>query len=388
VTTALSRPTLAADEQHYLDTALELTDSYIAPGAEAIDRDGAYPIDAVGRLTDAGLIGMFVPREHGGGGASLTATAAVVEAVSYGCPSTGAIMAALALGGYPLLMTGSAEQCAQYLPEITEGRGITFALTEVGAGSDASRIKTRAERVEGGWHLRGEKIYLGNGGVSTVYVTFALTEIDGRDRISAFLVERDAPGVTIDFYADKMGLRGTRTSNLKLDTVVPEHAQVGDLGKGMRLAMLTLNVGRVTVAAQGVGLGQAALDAASAEASRRQSFGQPIIDHQGIGFRLADVATRVSAARLLTSEAAHGYDTGQDISVLGGMAKLYASEAAHFAADAAVQVFGGDGYCRPNIAERLYRDQRVLEIYEGASEIQRLVISRNLKAWSEAASAR
>jgi alkylation response protein AidB-like acyl-CoA dehydrogenase len=194
------------------------------------------------------------------------------------------------------------------------------------------------------------------------------------------MVSGDADGAVVDRYEDKMGIRGTKTSNLKLDTFVDDEAVLGDIGRGLRLAMRTLNVGRITVAAQSVGLALAALQVGVVEASRRETFGQPIIDHQGIGFQLADVATHVTAARMMTFGAARAYDKGDDVGLFGAMTKLFASEASHRAADVAVQVFGGDGYCKPNIAERLYRDQRVLQIYEGASEIQRLVIARTLKA--------
>src|SRR5690606_14333966 len=186
----------------------------------------------------------------------------------------------------------------------------------------------------------------------------------------------EAPGVVIDRYEDKMGIRGTKTSNLKLDTRVSESDMLGEPGRGLRLALKTLNAGRISVAAQSTGVGLAGYEVASREAVRRTTFGRPIIENQGVSFPLADVATELSAARLLTFTAAETYDRGGDVSVLGAMAKLYASEAAHHAVDVAVQVHGGDGYCKPNIAERLYRDQRILEIYEGTSEIQRLVIGR------------
>ena len=362
---------------HWVSVADRLSREHFEPLAEEIDRDQRYPAESVERLVASGLAGLFVPTEFGGQGASFTTTCAVIERVSRGCPSTGAILAAYALGGTPLVLAGSPAQQATYLGGLARGRAISFALTEEGAGSDAGRIRTTAEPDGDGWRIRGEKIYIGNGSASQYYVVFALTDPEAGTRgISAFLVDRDADGVVIDRIEDKMGIRGTLTSNLKLDTWVGAEALLGEQDRGMRLAMQTLAAGRISVAAQSVGVGLAGYDVASTEAARRTTFGKPIIDNQGISFPLADVATELTAARMMATEASRAYDRGDDVSHLGAMAKLYASEVAHKAVDVAVQVFGGDGYCKPNIAERLYRDQRILEIYEGTSEIQRLVIGR------------
>src|SRR5258705_5856377 len=196
---------------------------------------------------------------------------------------------------------------------------------------------------------------------------------------SAFIVRKEQPGAVIDEFCDKMGIRGTQTSNLKLDVVVPDSARVGELNRALRLAFATLNVGRITVAAQSLGLALAAYREASRRAVERQAFGQPIIENQGIAFKLADMAVEISAARMMLYEAAKAYDEGRDVANLGAMAKLYASEVAHRAADAAVQIWGGLGYCQATVAERLYPDQRVLEVYEGSSEIQRLVLARAVR---------
>jgi alkylation response protein AidB-like acyl-CoA dehydrogenase len=215
-------------------------------------------------------------------------------------------------------------------------------------------------------------------------VVFAKTDPAAGGRgISAFMVDKDAPGVVIDELCDKMGIRGTQTSNLRLDTVVPDGARVGEVNRALRLAFGTLDVGRVMVAAQSVGLALAAYREASRRAVERQTFGKPIIENQGIGFKLADMATEISAARMMLYEAAKAYDEGRDVATLGAMAKLYASEVAHRAADAAVQIWGGLGFCKPSTVERLYRDQRILEIYEGTSEIQRLVLARAVRKEAE-----
>ena len=197
------------------------------------------------------------------------------------------------------------------------------------------------------------------------------------------MVDKEAAGVVIDELCDKMGIRGTQTSNLKLDTLVPESARVGELNRGLRLAFATLDVGRVMVATQSLGLALAAYREASQRAVTRHAFGEPIIENQGIAFKLADMAVEISAARMMLYEAAKAYDEGRDVATLGAMAKLYASEVAHRAADAAVQVWGGLGYCKPSVVERLYRDQRILEIYEGTSEIQRLVLARAVRKEAE-----
>jgi alkylation response protein AidB-like acyl-CoA dehydrogenase len=361
----------------WLARARELAQARFAPLAAELDREQRYPWEHVRALVEAGLTGMFVPAGQGGAGLPMTTIAAVTEEVSAACASTGAILAAYELGAVPLLLAGTETQQREVLGDLLRGEAVSFALTETGAGSDAAAIRATAEPERDGYRLRGEKIYIGNGGASRHYVVFARTDPDAGARgISAFLVRKDTTGVVIDRYEDKMGIRGTLTSNLKLDTWVPAAAMLGEPGRGLRLALKTLDVGRVSVAAQSLGLATAAFTLASQEAARRTPFGRPLLDYQGISFRLADLATELSAARMLTYQAAGAYDRGEKISTIGAMAKLYASEVAHRAADLAVQVFGGDGYCRPCPAERLYRDQRILEIYEGTSEIQRVVISR------------
>jgi alkylation response protein AidB-like acyl-CoA dehydrogenase len=379
-------PELDGAEQKWLAVAKDLSERAFRPLAEELDREQRYPQENVDRLVESGLAGLFIPEQFGGAGASFHTTCAVIEEVSRACASTGAILTAYALGGTPVLLAGTDEQKKRYLGGMAQGNAVSFALTERGAGSDANAIKATAERDGDGYRIRGEKIYIGNGGASTSYVVFARTDPDAGPRgISAFFVDRDAEGVVIDHYEDKMGIRGTKTSNLKLDTHVRAEDMLGEPGRGLRLALNTLNVGRVSVAAQSTGVALAGYEEASQEAARRSTFGRPIIDNQGIAFPLADVATELSAARLLTFTAAATYDRGGDVANLGAMAKLYASEVAHKAVDIAVQVYGGDGYCKPNIAERLYRDQRILEIYEGTSEIQRLVLGRAIAKEAAAA---
>ena len=378
-------PRLDAAAAEWLERARRATDAHFAPLAAEIDRDQRYPHESIAILVETGLSGMFLPREFGGSGSSLTALTAVAEAVSAGCATTAAIISTYQLGAFPILLEGTAEQKAKYLGELARGNSISFALSERGSGSDAASLATTAVREGSGWRLKGEKYWIGNGGISRYYVVFARTDpAAGARGISAFVVDKERPGVVVDHYSDKMGIRGTRTSNLKLDTVVGPEDLVGTEGRALRLAFKTLDVGRVVVAGQSLGIALAAYAAARDRSLDRVAFGQPIVDFQGISFQLADVAMTLSAARMMMYEAAAAYDRGENISTLGAMAKLYATEVAHRAVDVAVQVWGGEGYCKPNLVERLYRDQRITEVYEGTSEIQRLVIGRAIKAEAEA----
>jgi alkylation response protein AidB-like acyl-CoA dehydrogenase len=377
----LWEPRLAEDALAWQRKAKELTDRYFRPLAAELDRDQRYPLEHLPVLRESGLSSMFVPTQYGGRGASVTAMVAVVEEVSKGCASTSAILAALSLGAFPVLLGGTEEQKSRLLGGLAEkGEAVCFALSERNAGSDVGGITTTAVRENGGWRIRGEKCWLGNGGHSLHYVVFARTDPDpAKKAVSAFIVPRHTDGVVVDYYEDKMGIRGTTTTNLKLDVWVDDKSMVGEPGKGLRLALATLNIGRVVIAAQANGIALAAYEDACQFAVARHAFGQAIIDHQAIGFKLADMATRLSASRLLMYEAARAYDAGENISSIGAMAKLFASEASHMVVDEGMQILGGRGYVKTSPMERYYRDQRITEIYEGTSEIQRLVLARAIK---------
>lgn len=354
------------------------------PLAAELDREQRYPWESIETLVEHRFTGLFLPREWGGQGEGLTATVTAVETLGSHCSSTAAIMCAYQLGAFPILLAGTDEQKNFYLREMTQGRATSFALSERGAGSDAAAIVATAVREGDGWRIRGEKYWIGNGGASRYYVVFAKTDpAAGRRGVSAFMVDKEQEGAVIDELSDKMGIRGTQTSNLKLDLVVSDSARVGPLNGALSLALRTLNVGRIMVSAQSLGLALAAYREASQRAVERTTFGQPIVEYQGIGFKLADMATEISAARMMLYEAARAYDRGEDVANLGAMTKLYTSEVAHRAANDAVQIWGGLGYCKPTVAERLYRDQRILEIYEGSSEIQRLVLARSIRKEAE-----
>lgn len=378
-------PTLDAESRRWQEVARSATAEHFAPLAAELDVSGRYPWESVKVLTDTGLAGMFVPEEYGGGGAGLTSLCTALEEVAYGCASTCGILAVYLLGTMPFRIAGTEEQKDRYLRALAvEGKGISFGLTERGAGSDAGAITTTALPEGDGYRIRGEKWFIGNGGASATFVIFAKTDPEAGSRgITAFVVEADAEGVEVDAYLDKMGIRGTQTTNIKLDTWVPADAMLGEPGRGLSLALGTLAVGRLALAGQAMGIARAAYDESVRHANERETFGRPIIDNQGISFKLADMATEITTGRVLMYEAARAWDADEDTAMLGQITKLYTSEAAKRVVDAAVQVFGGDGYVRPTVVERLYRDQRATEIYEGTSEIIRMVIGRQIKReWS------
>ncbi len=375
-------PRLDQEARTWRDVAADLTARYFAPRAVGIDRDQRYAAENAELLYESGIATMFLPVAHGGRGASLTAFCAAIEQIAGGCASTSGIAATLQLGATPILLAGSAEQKETFLGSVARDRqAVSFALSERGAGSDPAGMATLATREAGGWRIRGEKCWVGNAGICDLYVVFAQTAAgSGRRGIAAFLVDRAADGVDDRAREDKMGMRGTVNASVILDTWVPADRLLAAPGTALRLALATLNIGRVTVAAQSVGLAMAAYEAACRRAVERTTFGTPLVDHQGIGFKLADLATRISAARMLAYEAARTYDAGEDVATIGAQAKLFCSEVAHEAANVGVQVFGGQGFVKPTLVERIYRDQKATEIYEGTSEIQRLVLARAIKA--------
>ena len=375
-------PPLTEEARNWRDIARRLAHDQLAPLAAEIDRDQRYPHENVQALHESGIAAMFIPKEYGGGGASLVAFCAVIEELARACASTSGIVATLQLGALPLLRAGTGAQKDTYIRALVGKReAISFALSEREAGSDPSNMQTLAIPENGGWRLRGEKRWIGGGGECTYYVVFAQTEPgQGRHGIAAFMVSACADGVRDDAREDKMGMRGTVNSTVVLDTWVPADSMIAAPGKALKLALEALNVGRIVVAAQANGIALAAFTAAARRAAVRTTFGQHLIDHQGIGFKLSDVATRLSAGRMLAYETARSFDTGQDVALIGAQAKLFCSEAAHDAVDIGVQVFGGEGFVKPSLVERLYRDQRATEIYEGTSEIQRLVLARAIHA--------
>jgi len=353
----------------------------LAPLAAELDRKGRFPRAQLLELAELGLMGINVPEEFGGVQAGAVSYALAMMEISQACASTAVTMAVTNMVGDTIVRFGSQEQKQRYLPEITSGRfaAASYALSEPQTGSDAAALHTNARRDGDGWVLNGSKQWITSGDQSGVIIVWARTGVPGSKGISCFLVEAGAPGLQIGKHEDKMGLRASTTVSLSFEDLrLPASAMLGAEGHGFTIAMRALDGGRVGIAAQAVGIGTAALNAAVRYAKDRQAFGQPIANFQAIRFMLADVATELEAARLLTLRAAALKEAGKPFTREASMAKLFASEKANKACDIGVQIHGGYGYIDEFPAERHYRDARVTTIYEGTSEVQRIVIAREL----------
>jgi alkylation response protein AidB-like acyl-CoA dehydrogenase len=354
----------------------------IRPRSQAFEAAGGYPDGLFEELAGLGLLGMVAPEAVGGAGADYISYAlSLIEiAAADGALSTIiSIQNSLLVGG--LLKEGSEAQKARFLPGLIEGRMIgAFALTEADAGSDAAALRTRATRTEGGWILNGAKQFITSGKIAGVAMVFAVTDpVAGKKGISAFLVPTDRPGYGVDKVEHKMGQAASDTCAIRFDELfVEEDLLFGAEGRGYNIALANLEQGRIGIAAQCVGMAQAALEIAAAYAKDRRSFGKPIIEHQAVGFRLADLATRLEAARQLVLHAASIKDAGLPCLKEASMAKLFASEAAEAIVSGAIQTLGGYGYLEEFGLAKIYRDVRVCQIYEGTSDIQRMVIARAL----------
>ncbi|MBX5464668.1 MAG: acyl-CoA dehydrogenase family protein [Clostridia bacterium] len=362
--------------------ARELAQRRLAPRAAALDEEERFPWENVEALGEAGFLGMMVAPEYGGAGASTLEHALVVEEVARADASAAVLLEvhnALACG--ILERFGDAQLKQAWLPRMV-GRGLlgAYALTEPQAGSDAAAIRTRALRRGDRYRLEGMKTFITGAGFADLYVVFAVTDPEaGKHGISAFLVPRESPGLAFGKPMKKMGIRAALTAELYLDGVeVPAEWRIGREGEGYKMALACLDAGRVGIAAQALGIAEAALEAARAYALEREQFGQPIAAFQGIQWKLAELATEVEAARLLTYRAAWLADRPGRHSAAIAQAKLFASRVAVAAALEAIQIHGGSGYVRETGVERLLRDAKITEIYEGTSEIQRLVIAREL----------
>ncbi len=374
-------PKLSAQAQQYKDLAEQLTRDHFEPLVEEIDRVQRYPWENVKHLVDSGLAKMFIGKEFGGGGATLVDATVAVETIAMGCPSTAAILTTYQLGAYVIEKVGTPAHKDRYLRNgVAKGDCVSFCLSEKGAGSDPSGMTTLATREGAGWRIKGEKFWVGNGTASPYYVVFAKTDPEAGSRgISGFMVHKDTPGVSFDYMADKMGQRGSYTSNIKLDCWVAEDALVGELNRGLRNALVGLNLGRITISGHALGMAIAAYEEAARRACQRHTFGKALIEHQALGYKLADMAVEISAARALVYQAAHAFDEGEDISSIAAMSKIFATEVTNRVCNEAVQVWGSLGYVKPTKVERIYRDARINQIYEGASEIQRLVVTRAIR---------
>ena len=373
---------LTPEQKLLRDTARDFATKEVLPAAAAIDREHRFPKELVAKMGQLGLMGVAVPEAWGGAGMDTVSYALALEEISRACASTGVIMSVLnSLVCDPILHYGSDAQKKRWLPALTGGQALgCFALSEPEAGSDASAQRTTAVRDGEGYVINGTKNFITNGPVADVVVLFATTEPAQKARgISAFLIPTDTPGLKIGATDDKLGIRGALSSQIFLtDCALGADALLGAPGQGFKIAMSTLDGGRIGIAAQAVGIARAAFEDATKYALERKTFGQPIAEHQAIQFKLADMCTEIDAARLLTWRAAVKKDSGGRYTSEAAMAKLFASEAANRAAKEAVQVFGGYGYLTDFPVERHFRDAKITEIYEGTSEIQRLVIASAL----------
>ncbi|GIT88079.1 acyl-CoA dehydrogenase family protein [Roseobacter sp. OBYS 0001] len=370
------------DETLFCDLLERIVADKIAPLATQTDETSNFVHAQLKVLADAGMMGANLPEAFGGSDISAPALLRAVEIVAGGCGSTASALTAHFLASDSILIGGTEAQKAHWLPKVATGEALgAFALTEPSAGSDPADMKTRATREGDGWHLRGSKCFISNGGVADVLIVFAVTDPAARHRgISAFILPKHTPGFTAGPAEKTMGLKGGHVFSLTLDCHLPAEALLGEEGSGFRTAMKVLDNGRVEVAAQCIGMAQAALNAAKAYASDRVIGGEALSAKQGIRWMLADMALDLYGARLMALEAARQRDTGARFSEAAAMAKLKASEAADRVADAALQIHGGYGYTRDFPIERLTRDLRIMRIYEGSSEIQRNIIAGHLLA--------
>ncbi len=368
---------LGKEQREIKERAAEFADREVAPHAAELDREDRFPAETFEKLADAGFMGLCVPEEYGGAGTDFLSYVLLLEEISRADAGVGVTLAVhTSAGTLPILLYGDEGQKARWVPDLARGEKIgCFALTEPEAGSDAAAIAASAERVDGGYRLSGHKQWVTNGRVAGAMVVFARAP----EGVTAYVVGLDAEGISFGKHAKKMGVISATTDDVLLDNVfVPEEDRLGEEGRGLSVALGTLDSGRIGIAAQAIGIAEAAFRYAADYASRRTTFGKPIAEHQAVAFKLADMQTKVRAARLLTHEAAWMKDRGVRVTEAGARAKLYASQVANEVTYDAVQVLGGYGYMKDHPVERYYRDARVTEIYEGTSEIQRLVISRGI----------
>ena len=367
------------DEQDVLDMLHDFCLKEVAPIAAEIDENERFPEETWHKLADMGMMGVAYPEEYGGAGLSYVNYIGVCEELAKHCATTSVMVSAhSSLCCWPIAEYGTEEQKQKYLTKLASGEWLgAFGLTEPGAGTDAAMQKTVAEDKGDHWVLNGSKIFITNAGFAHVFVVFAMTDKSlGTKGISAFIVERDFPGFKVGSHEKKMGIRGSSTCELVFeDCIVPKENLLGEVGKGFKVAMTTLDGGRIGIGAQALGIAQAAIDATVKYTSERVQFGKRISQFQNTQFQLADMQAKVDAARLLIYRAAQAKQDHEPYSHLAAMGKLYASEAASDVTRRCLQLVGGYGYTREYPFERYMRDAKITEIYEGTSEVQRMVIS-------------
>ncbi len=357
----------------------EFAEKEVKPLAQAIDEEERFPTETVEKMVRAKMMGICFPTEYQGSGADTLAYAMAVEELSKVCGTTGVILSAhTSLGAHPIYQYGTPAQKEKYLTRLCNGSALgAFGLTEPNAGTDAAGQQTIAIKKEDHYVLTGSKIFITNAGYADIYIIFAMTDRSlGTKGISAFIIEKEMPGFTVSPKELKLGIRGSSTCELVFDhVIVPLENLLGSEGMGFKIAMSTLDGGRIGIAAQALGLAQGAIDETVKYVKQRKQFGKSIASFQNTQFKLADMTLKTEAARLLVYKAAMTKDSGKPYSTEAAMAKLYASEVAMEVTTQAVQLFGGYGYTRDYPVERMMRDAKITEIYEGTSEVQRMVIS-------------
>ena len=369
------------DERQVIDLARRLARETIMPSAARYDESEDFPRDVLTKLFEAGLMDPEIPEDLGGAGLPRWLDAWITEELAWGCAGITLAKTANNLGITPILLAGTDEQKRRLLTPFTkELRLAAFGLTEPSSGSDAASLRTRAEKVPGGYRLNGVKRFITNGGVADLYSVFATQDpAKGARGITAFAVERGTPGLSAGKKESKLGIRASNTTEVLFEDVfVPKEMRLGEEGEGFRVAMATLDLSRSNIAAGAVGIARRALDEATRYARERVQFGQPIIAHEQVAAMLADMAMETEAAHWLTLRAAWLADQGKPASVYASMAKAFGSDAAMRATTDAVQIFGGYGFMRDFPVEKLFRDAKVYQIFEGTNQIQRLVIARSL----------
>ncbi len=373
--------TITQDEKEVLKYVRQFAQKEVKPLARQIDQSRSVPQKIIDRMNELGLFSSYIPKEYGGAGLSFSFLVRVIEELSMACPSTALVLdGALTLFADPLIMFGSDDLKKRYLTRVSAGAVGGLALTEANAGSDAAAIKTSAVRKGKGYVINGSKIFISNGRIAKFFVVDAVTDPSkGHRGITTFVVDADSPGFRVSRDIEKLGIRGSSTVELEFqDVFVPDENVVGEVNKGFKVVMETLDSGRIGIAAQALGIAQAALDEAVDYVRQRKQFGQAIGDFQGIQFMLADMSTRLDAARLLTYKAAEMWDRHENAVRISSQAKLFASDAAMSITTDCLQLFGGYGYTTDLDAERHMRDAKITQIYEGTNQIQRVIIARDL----------
>jgi alkylation response protein AidB-like acyl-CoA dehydrogenase len=372
---------LSEDEQMFRDAVRQFADEDVRPRVHAMDEKQQMDPELIPQFFELGLMGIEVPEEFGGTGASFFTAALVVEELSRVDASVGVIVDVQnTLVNNAFLRWGSDDLKAKYLPQLTSEKVGAYALSEAGSGSDAFALATRAVKADGGWRLSGQKLWITNGGEAEIFIVFANADPSaGYKGITAFVVEKEMEGFSVGKKEDKLGIRASSTTELVLqDVFVPAENVLGEVGKGYKTAIETLNEGRIGIGAQMIGIGQGALDATVKYVQEREQFGKRIGDFQGVQFQIAQMATELEAARLMVYNAARLKDAGQPFLQEAAMAKLFSSQVAQRIASTAIDLFGGYGFTREYPVEKFYRDSKIGTIYEGTSNMQLQTIAKNL----------